>query len=98
MTETPVGPDPTVRYYGAFAEDGSRRGFWISDIFPPDKDGNRNAKIPEEAIEITNDEWLALMNDPIKRYIGGEIVEGPQPMPSSQYYWGPTLVDVVGVG
>jgi hypothetical protein len=93
-----VMADAPKKYYGTFDATGRATGFWVDDIFPPQENGDRNAKIPAAAVELTEQQWLMLVNNPNARFIDGEVVTTvpPVPMPSSQYNWGPTLVEVVG--
>lgn len=99
--ETPVGPpaEPT-KFYGVFDADGRATAYYNSDIFPPQPNGDRNAKIPAAAVEITQEQWQTLVNNPQARFVDGEVVNPtpPTPMPSAQYSWGPTLVEVIGQG
>ena len=88
-----------TKYYGAFDAEGRATAFYNSDIFPPQPNGDRNAGIPAEAIEITEEQWRELVNNPRARFIDGELVYAPPPpvpISSSQYGWGPTLVEVIG--
>jgi len=72
---TPIGPpEEEKKYYGVFNEKGDPRGFYISDIYTPEKDGSRNAKIPKEAIEITRQVWWDLLEgQPLAQYHDGKV-------------------------
>lgn len=61
-------------FYGVFNAEGSATAYYNSDIFPPQSNGDRNEKIPPEAVEITEEQWLTLVQDqPMARYLDGEI-------------------------
>ena len=87
-----------TKFYGVFDAEGRATAFYNTDIFPPQADGSRNDKIPAAAVEITEEQWRTLVSDQTTRFVDGEIVhiDVPTPMPSSQYSWGPTLVEIVG--
>jgi len=87
-----------IKFYGVFDADGRATAYFNSDIYPPQENGDRNAKIPAAAVEITEAQWLTLVNNPQARFVDGEVVNivPPVPMPSAQYTWGPTLVEVIG--
>jgi hypothetical protein len=80
-SETPSGmADPVLRFYGVFDEEGRAVGFYTSDIYPPVNENARSAKIPLEAIEITEEVWKELLaKQGSARYIDGAIVDVPFP-------------------
>jgi hypothetical protein len=90
--------DPEKKFYGVFDTEGRATAFYISDIYPPQSNGDRNTAIPAAAVEITNEQWQELLANPQARFVDGAIVYAKPPMPGSQYSWGPTLVEVVGTG
>lgn len=86
MQEPPIPltssePVPII-YYGKFDAQGATQGFWNTDIYPPQENGDRNAKIPPEAVEITEAQWKELCNNPLARYTNGTITYvDPPPLP-----------------
>jgi len=77
VPETPLGmADPVIKYYGVFDIEGRAIGFYTSDIYPPVDVNARSAKIPLEAVEITEEVWKELL---IKqggaKYVDGVIVD-----------------------
>lgn len=97
----PPGHAPDTKFYGVFDAEGRATAFYNTDIYPPQKNGDRNAAIPAAAVEITEEQWQTLINNPqTARYVDGDVVliVLPAPMPGSQYSWGPTLVEVIGQG
>lgn len=74
---------PTATYYAVFDDKNVPKGFWNNDIYPDKEDGSRNDKIPLDAVEISYETWLALLdNQPRSRYIGGRVVVvDPEPPP-----------------
>ena len=93
VDETPTGPvDAVKRHYGVFDAAGAPQGFWVSDIFPAQQNGTRNAAIPAPAIEITEEVWKTLLTDRTARYVNSQITHvAPPPLPPDPI--NPTLVE-----
>jgi hypothetical protein len=72
------------KVYGVFLEDGRALGFYTSDIYLPQENGERNATIPKDAVEISEEDWLLYLNNqPYASYISGKTVIGDKPVPSA---------------
>ncbi|MCA2377588.1 hypothetical protein ATU3C_12590 [Agrobacterium genomosp. 3 str. RTP8] len=58
--------------YGVF-EDGFPKGFYSEEL--------HGENIPAEAVEITDDQWLELINNQgMRRFVNGEVVEYSPPV------------------
>jgi hypothetical protein len=81
VPETPVGmADLVLRYYGLFDTEGRAMAFYTNDIYPPVNENARSAKIPLEAVEITEEVWKELLvKQGSARYIDGVVVDVPFP-------------------
>jgi hypothetical protein len=63
-----------VKMYGTFDQYGRALGFYPDDIYLPQEDGSRNAKIPADAVEITLEQWQELLaKQPFAAYVDGEV-------------------------
>src|SRR5262245_32304826 len=81
MSDEPI----IINYYGIFDAQGVPQGFWASDIWPPQSNGDLNAAIPVGAMEITYDQWQQLLNNqPFSRFIDGAVVILDPPPPPPQ--------------
>lgn len=93
--ETPVGPEtpPPKKYYGRFTAEGMVQGFWNDDVYPSNKDGSRNDRIPADAVEITEAVWQDLLRNPgTSKYVDGAVVYFTRdPIPPSP----PSYVDLL---
>jgi len=65
--------------------DGRIEGFWNTELFPDDEEGNRNASIPQNAIEVSSEDQLKLAEHPDEwRLIDGVITEYTPPEPTTE--------------
>jgi len=68
--------------YAAFDQYGRARGFYPDDVYEDQEDGSRHAKIPEDAVEISLDEWqMYLSNQPYSAFRNGAVVVLEVPVP-----------------
>lgn len=65
MAEIPT-EEPT-RYFGVFDDDGNPRAFYVTGDWALED-------IPKAAVEISHDEWMALLQtDSGARYVDGKV-------------------------
>lgn len=77
-----------MKRYAQFDADGFPLGFWSDDIYPSAPDEERNAAIPADAIQITTQQWRALIdNAGLRRWMDGHVVPYELPSPSVDQLW-----------
>lgn len=70
----------SMKVYAIFSDAGSAMGFYPDFAFPDQVDDEgvvtgRNARVPEDAVEITEEEWRALASNPgAWRRVDGKVV------------------------
>lgn len=71
-----------TKFYGLFDAEGRATAYYNSDIYPPQENGERNAAIPAEVVEITQAQWQELISNPLARYVDNAIIYvEPPPLP-----------------
>lgn len=70
-----------TKHYAKFDSAGIPIGFWGDDIFPKTEKGERNPSIPDDAVEITTQQWLSFINNEgRRRWDGKRVVPYERPL------------------